>query len=195
MPELMLASASPRRRALLQQIGVSCIVVPSHICEDILQNELPEQYTRRLALEKAKHCILNQTANKVVLAADTTVSIDGAILGKPVDEADAIKMLLRLSGKTHQVITGVAVISSRGEDVLSVVSDVKFADLTPSQCQAYWRTGEPIDKAGSYAIQGLGAVFVKQLRGSYSNVVGLPLHETAQLLERHAVKVWQTESL
>lgn len=195
MSELILASASPRRRDLLQQIGVSCVIAPSNICEDLLINELPQQYTRRLALEKAQHCLRNQTANKVVLAADTTVSIDGAILGKPLDEADAITMLLRLSGKTHQVITGVAVISTRGEDVLSVVSDVEFADLTTPQCQAYWRTGEPLDKAGSYAIQGLGAVFVKQIKGSYSNVVGLPLHETAQLLEKHAIKVWQIEGL
>lgn len=195
MPELVLASASPRRRSLLKQIGVSCIVAPSDICEDALPNEAPEPYTCRLALEKARHCLRHHASEQVVLAADTTVSIDGAILGKPVDETDAIQMLMRLSGKTHQVITGIAVISSQSEDVLSVVSDVEFAHLTEAMCRAYWRTGEPQDKAGSYAVQGLGAIFVKHLKGSYSSVVGLPLHETAQLLEKHGIKVWQIDDL
>ncbi|TVQ68808.1 MAG: septum formation inhibitor Maf [Oceanospirillales bacterium] len=195
MPELILASASPRRRSLLKQIGVSCVVAPSDICEDALPNEAPEPYTCRLALEKARHCLGDRASEQVVLAADTTVSIDGAILGKPIDEADAIQMLMRLSGKIHQVITGVAVISSQGEDVISVVSDVEFADLTESMCRAYWRSGEPQDKAGSYAVQGLGAVFVKHLKGSYSSVVGLPLHETSQLLAKHGIKVWQLDDL
>lgn len=195
MPKLILASASPRRRFLLHQIGVPCAVVPSNICEDVRLHELPDQYTRRLALEKARHCWHDLSTEKVVLAADTTVSIDGAILGKPEDEADAVQMLMRLSGRTHQVITAIAVISNQGEDLLSVVSEVEFIDLTESRCRSYWHTGEPQDKAGSYAVQGLGAIFVKQLQGSYSSVVGLPLYETAVLLEKHGIEVWQVEQL
>lgn len=195
MTDLILASASPRRRALLAQIGVSCQVSPADICESVLANELPQDYTCRLALEKARHCQANTSRESIVLAADTTVSLDGTILGKPENERDAVSMLMQLSGRTHQVTTGIAVISPTGEDVLSVTSEVQFAQITEQMCKEYWQTGEPQDKAGSYGIQGFGAVFVTYLSGSYSNVVGLPLYETTLLLKRHGVDIWQSNTL
>lgn len=193
MSELVLASASPRRIELLNQIGVKFTVLPSDICENVLDGESPTEYTRRLALEKAEYCFKKQPNNTVVLAADTTVSIDGAILGKPVNEQDAVATLMRLSGRKHQVITAIAVMSNQSEDAVVVVSDVEFVPLTEALCHAYWQTGEPQDKAGSYAIQGLGATFVKHLSGSYSSVVGLPLFETSVLLQRHGIPIWQSQ--
>lgn len=193
MSELILASASPRRRALLEQIGVPHRVVPADICEAVIPGESPQTYTQRLALEKARQAAVGLAADSVILAADTTVALDGLLLGKPDNEAEAVAMLMALSGRTHQVMTGVAVISSQGEEVICVASDVSFAPLDVAQCHTYWQTGEPRDKAGAYAIQGLGSVFVTRLNGSYSNVVGLPLHETATLLQRHGVRVWQLD--
>lgn len=190
--ELVLASASPRRKDLLEQIGVHCRVCPTDVCENVQAGEHPHDYTRRLALEKARHCRRINSADVVVLAADTTVFYREAILGKPESEMDAVSMLMALSNQSHQVVTGVAVISAMGEDVLSVTTHVQFAQLTEEMCRAYWQTGEPKDKAGSYAIQGLGAVFVQQINGSYSNVVGLPLFDTAQLLKRHGIHIWNT---
>lgn len=171
------------------------MVVPADICEDVISNESPDEYVCRLALAKARSCRMTRNDLNVVLAADTTVSIDGVILGKPNDEADANAMLMRLSDNIHQVITGVAVISTLGEDVISVCSEVSFNKVSPQMCKDYWLSGEPKDKAGGYAIQGLGAVFVKYLQGSYSSVVGLPLYETAKLLRKHGIKVWQHETL
>lgn len=195
MIDVILASASPRRRMLLEQIGVSCDVQPANICEDLYPGESPQDYTRRLALEKARVCQTLVSAGSIVIAADTTVSLAQAILGKPEQASDALDMLMRLSGQTHQVTTGVAVLSQMGEDVISVTSDVEFAELTEAICYSYWQTGEPLDKAGSYAIQGYGAVFVKHLSGSYSNVVGLPLHETSILLKRHGARLWSSHDL
>lgn len=193
MSELVLASASPRRVELLKQIGVKFTVLPSNICENVLADENPTAYTRRLALEKAEYCYKKQYNKSVVLAADTTVSIDGAILGKPTSQQDAVATLMRLSGRKHQVITAVAIMSNQSEDCVVVVSDVEFVPLTEAICHAYWQTGEPQDKAGSYAIQGLGATFVKHLSGSYSGVVGLPLFETSVLLQRHGIPIWQSQ--
>lgn len=191
MTELILASASPRRRTLLEQIGVTFRVEPSSICEAVQAGETPAGYTRRLALEKAQSCSLQSARQSAILGADTCVTIDDYILGKPEDEADAISMLMRLSGRTHQVITAVALVIQQQPEVICVSSDVTFTQLNESLCRAYWRTGEPQGKAGSYAIQGQGAVFVSSITGSYSGVVGLPLYETAALLKRHGVMIWQ----
>lgn len=194
MIELILASASPRRRALLDQIGVEYRVMPSSICETVLAGETPVVYTRRLALEKASACYQPFGNSFAVLGADTSVAIDGTILGKPEDEADAISMLMALSGRTHEVITAVALVTPQHHEVMHVSSEVTFTELNEALCSAYWHTGEPFDKAGSYAIQGKGAVFVTSINGSYSSVVGLPLFETAALLQRHGVMIWQQGS-
>ncbi|WP_417579221.1 Maf family protein [Nitrincola sp.] len=191
MTELILASASPRRRALLEQIGVAYQVVPSSICEAVQAGETPSGYTMRLALEKALSCYRQLDRPGAVLGADTSVAIDGNILGKPEDEADAISMLMRLSGRTHQVITAVALVTPQQHEVIHVTSEVSFSELNETLCRAYWHTGEPLDKAGGYAIQGKAAVFVSSITGSYSGVVGLPLFETAALLQRHGVMIWQ----
>lgn len=191
MTELILASASPRRRALLDQIGVEYRVMPSSICEAVRIGETPVAYTLRLALEKASASYQQLDRPLAVLGADTSVAVDGKILGKPEDEIQAIEMLMTLSGRTHQVITAVALVTPQQYEVIHVTTEVTFTELNEALCRAYWRTGEPWDKAGSYAIQGKGAVFVTSITGSYSGVVGLPLFETATLLQRHGVMIWQ----
>lgn len=191
MPDLILASASPRRKALLEQIGVSCLSVPVDLDESVLPSELPETYVRRLALAKAQAGWHKQGQQGVALGSDTSVVINGDILGKPADEAEAVAMLQRLSGTTHQVMTAVAVVSAEQANSCVVTTDVSFKTLTLEECHRYWSTGEPHDKAGGYGIQGLGAVFVTAIRGSYSGVVGLPLAETAELLYKHGINVWQ----
>lgn len=191
MPDLILASASPRRKALLEQIGVSCLSVPVDLDESVLPGELPEAYVRRLALAKAQAGWRKQGQQGTALGSDTSVVIDSEILGKPADGAEAVAMLQRLSGKTHQVMTAVALVSARQTDSCVVTTDVSFKTLTLEECHRYWNTGEPHDKAGGYGIQGLGAVFVTSIRGSYSGVVGLPLAETAELLYKHGINVWQ----
>jgi septum formation protein len=185
-----LASASPRRRALLAQIGLACEVLPADVDERVRPGEAPGDYVRRLALAKAR-AARAQAGNggAPVLAADTAVVIGGEILGKPASEADGARMLRRLSGATHQVLTAVAVISARGESLALSASEVEFRELTDAEIAAYWRSGEPVDKAGGYAVQGLGAVFIRALRGSFSGVVGLPLFETAALLAEHGIAV------
>lgn len=191
MIELILASASPRRRSLLDQIGVQYRVIPSSICEAVRSGEAPVAYTRRLALEKALASYPQGDRQCAVLGADTSVAIDGKILGKPENETQAIEMLMTLSGRTHQVITAVALVTPQQHEVIHVSSEVTFTELNEMLCRTYWHTGEPWDKAGSYAIQGKGAVFVSSITGSYSGVVGLPLFETAALLQRHGVMIWQ----
>ena len=191
MTDLILASASPRRRALLEQIGVAYQVMPASICEAVQIGETPVEYTLRLASEKASACFHQLDTPCAVLGADTCVVIDGEILGKPADEADAISMLMRLSGRTHQVITAVALVTPQQHEVIHVITEVGFSELNENLCRTYWHTGEPCDKAGSYAIQGKGAVFVTTIKGSYSGVVGLPLCQTAALLQRHGFIIWQ----
>lgn len=183
---LVLASASPRRQALLGQLGVRFVVVPAHIDESWAPGELALDYVRRLAREKA-HAVRDQHAGSAVLAADTSVVLDGDILGKPRDHFHALGMLARLSGRTHQVITGVCLCTAQAEEVIAVETDVTFLGLDRAVCERYLQTGEAWDKAGAYAIQGLGGALVAAIRGSYSNVVGLPLAETWQLLSRHQV--------
>ncbi len=195
---LVLASASPRRRELLAQIGVHFRTEPADINETRVPGESPIAYVQRMAQEKAQAIArrLAQPAGTdnsagvgipVVLGADTSVVVDEVVLGKPVDERDALRMLGLLSGQVHQVISAVAV--CRGQEMAQALScsKVSFRELTDAEMLAYWRTGEPLGKAGAYAIQGLGAVFVAGIEGSYTGIVGLPVFETAALLRQFGV--------
>lgn len=190
---LILASASPRRKELLEQIGVRFSVKPVDIDEQPLDGELPADYVLRLAREKAEACFLLCDSSSAVLGSDTTVVAAGEILGKPVDKEDAVATLMRLSGNTHHVLTAVAVKSAEHLSACVVTTNVTFKTLSKAQCYAYWESGEPQDKAGSYGIQGLGAVFVEKIEGSYSSVVGLPLAETAEILEQFDIPIWQQD--
>jgi septum formation protein len=188
-----LASASPRRRQLLSQIGVIFQILSVDVDESIAAGEAAEGYVLRLARAKAAAGRGRRIAapHAPVLGADTAVVADGAILGKPADSADAERMLALLSARTHEVLTAVALATDDG--VLSHLSrsEVTFREITPEEARDYWNTGESRDKAGAYAIQGYGAVFVSGLRGSYSGVMGLPLFETAQLLRAAGVPCWK----
>ncbi|MEY3808698.1 MAG: hypothetical protein RI893_1674 [Pseudomonadota bacterium] len=181
--QIILASASPRRRELLDQIKVSYRVHPVDLDETPLANESPLDYVQRLAAEKSAACMTLLGDSLPVLAADTAVVLGDLIMGKPKDKADALSMLRQLSGKTHQVYSA---ISLRGREHYQAISitEVTFRSLTEHEISAYWHSGEPADKAGSYAIQGRGGVFVASINGSFSGVVGLPLFETAELLSR-----------
>ena len=186
MQKCILASASPRRVELLRQIGLQFSVRPSDIDERLIDAERPEDYVRRLAVEKAS---VQSAQDQIVIAADTIVLIDDSILGKPADQTQGLDMLMRLSGRSHQVMTGVALTGPGGLITQTVVSTVRLKAFDRSFAERYWSTGEPKDKAGSYGVQGLGAVFVEHLEGSYSNVMGLPLFETAQMLETMGVRI------
>jgi septum formation protein len=193
MPPLYLASGSPRRRELLTQISVPYTALSAEIDETPFADEQPLAYVERLARGKAQAGLasLSATSQACVLGADTAVVLDGRILGKPLDEADARAMLTALSGREHQVLTAVAVANRQGSEARVVSSRVRFRPIRAEEIQAYWASGEPRDKAGSYAIQGLAAIFVEALQGSYSAVVGLPLCETAELLSRFGIPCWQ----
>jgi septum formation protein len=199
---LILASASPRRRELLTQAGFTFEVRPAHIPEEPRPGEDPIAYVVRLAREKAEHVLkeLKESATAdpstavaaatsaqddslVVLGADTTVVLDGLILGKPADAADAARMLRLLSGRTHRVITGVAVVTAARTEVAAEVTAVKFLTLSDQEIAAYIATGEPMDKAGAYAIQGRAAKWIPRIEGDYFNVVGLPIALVSTLLE------------
>ncbi len=194
-PQLYLASRSPRRSELLSQIGVTHEVVTVDVDESPLAGESPADYVVRLALEKAAAGrAATQHSPQPVLAADTAVVVDGEILGKPADRADAVTMLTRLSGRSHEVLTGIALAGKELKSRLSV-SQVTFRPITVAEADAYWLSGEPADKAGGYAIQGLGAVFVSHLEGSFSGVVGLPLFTTAELLRGAGIKLLQLPHL
>lgn len=188
-PVICLASNSPRRRELLSQIGVSHIVTAADIDESVLSGEQPRAYVTRLAREKAL-AVRRAGQPLPVLAADTTVVVDGRVFGKPRDRADAVYMLSELSGRAHEVLTAVALVGAHGVGERLSSSTVCFRKISAEECAAYWETGEPRDKAGGYAIQGLGAVFVESLTGSYSAVMGLPLFETGELLRLAGVKYW-----
>lgn len=179
---LVLASRSPRRIDLLGQLGLEPEVIPADIDETPHPGEKPVDYVERLARAKARAVFERVTPMATVLGADTTVDIDGQILGQPVDAADARRMLKLLSGRTHRVHTAVAVVTAERESAQVVTSLVSFVAMTDELLEWYLATGESIGKAGSYAIQGHGAVLVESVRGSTSNVVGLPLRETAALL-------------
>ncbi|MGY2259076.1 Maf family protein [Pseudomonas sp. SDO55104_S430] len=194
MKSLYLASGSPRRRELLTQIGVPFTAVSADIDETPLNHESPSAYVERLARGKAAagRDVVVSDAPFCVLGADTAVVLEGKILGKPVDEADACAMLKILSGREHQVLTAIAVLDGDRCESRVVTSNVLFRQIGSDEAAAYWASGEPRDKAGGYGIQGLGAVFVAALNGSYSAVVGLPLCETAQLLGHFGIPCWQT---
>jgi septum formation protein len=187
---LYLASTSPRRRELLQQLDLEFSILRVDIDESRLGDETPEVYVARLAREKAG-AGLARIAEGVVIAADTTVALGDVVLGKPGSCAEAIAMWQQLSGREHRVLTGVAVANRREMLVEVVTTTVRFRGISAEEMHAYWLSGEPVDKAGAYAIQGRGAVFVSRIDGSYSNVVGLPLMETAALLARFDIPVWK----
>jgi septum formation protein len=202
MRRLILASASPRRRELLAQAGYAFEVRPAHVNEDLRPGEDAIAYVVRLARDKAQ-TVFNQLSNTgapgldsdtwestssdshslIVLGADTTVTLDSHILAKPEDSADAARMLRMLSGRTHRVITGVAIASAKGVEVAAEVTGVRFRSLSDEEIAAYVATGEPMDKAGAYGIQGVAAKWIPRVEGCYFNVVGLPLALVATMLE------------
>ena len=188
-PVVCLASMSPRRRELLAQIGVPHSVVAARVDETLLSAESPADYVARLARLKAT-TVRQRGEALPVLAADTTVVLEGVVYGKPADRADALAMLAALAGKTHQVLTAVALATERSVALRVNCSSVRFRDIERAEMETYWETGEPRDKAGGYAIQGYGAVFVAALSGSYSGVMGLPLLETAELLRDAGIRYW-----
>lgn len=189
---LYLASASPRRAELLQQIAVQYQVMPAHINEDRLDGESPADYVCRIAATKARKVgsdLGDQLQGHHVLAADTTVTIDGDIIGKPVDRSDCCAILKRLSGRTQTVLTAVSLLDAAGVDHRLSQSRVRFRSLSSQEIEAYCQLAEPMDKAGAYAIQGRAAIFVEDLQGSYSGVMGLPLLETAELLKNANIRI------
>jgi septum formation protein len=197
--KIYLASKSPRRRELLRQVGVDFELLMlrsdplrgEDVSEAALPGEAPRDYVARVAKEKGAFAwnVLNMRRQPLrpVLTADTTVTIDGIILGKPASPAEAVDMLERLSGRTHEVLTSVAVHHTNIAEQVTQVSNVRFAKLTPAAIKAYCATTEPYDKAGAYGIQGLAALFVEHIEGSHSGIMGLPLFETANLLRKVGV--------
>lgn len=183
MSRIVLASASPRRRELLKQIGLTFDIMPSHI-DEVLRGSSPAENVMGLAMDKAKDIYDQLTArgetDLLVIGADTVVALEQEILGKPKDEADALRMLSFLQGHTHQVYTGVCLMTSNGAQTFYGKTDVTMYPATEEQLKAYVASSEPMDKAGSYAIQGLGTVFVQGIHGDYNNVVGLPVAEIWQ---------------
>ena len=188
-PVICLASASPRRSLLLTQIGVTHLVVPAHIDERERPRESPQDYVRRMADEKARRLWADSAARQglPVLAADTTVVLDEHSLGKPRDRAASLAMLEALAGREHRVLSAVALASEQGVAARLSETVVRLRPISAAERVRYWESGEARDKAGAYAIQGRAAIFVTQLRGSYSAVVGLPLYETAQLLQEAGI--------
>lgn len=188
---LVLASASARRSELLGQLGVVFRVLPQDIDESVKPGELPKDYVERLAREKAQQAIAGCEAGSVVLGADTTVVAGNKILGKPDNLADCLMMLELLSDSEHSVFTGITVGDDSALVSQVVETKVKFRAISRAEAQDYWHTKEPLGKAGGYGIQGFAAAFVTHLSGSYSNVVGLPLYEVANLLKEFNVPIWQ----
>ena len=187
VPKLHLASSSPRRSRILEQMGVEFTAAGVDIDERQHPDETADIMVVRLAVEKA--CAVAPEPGTVVLGADTAVVLDGEVFGKPADRADALRMLAMLSGRRHQVMTGVAVLAaSTAESVLSV-TEVTFRKIAPDEALDYWQSGEPRGKAGAYAIQGLGGTFVESIAGSYTGVVGLPVFETAELLRSAGIEL------
>ncbi len=189
---VILASASPRRAELLTQMGVSFEQRPADVDESRLDGESPELYVQRLARSKA-NTALAKCNDCVVIGSDTVVVLGNDVLGKPKDELDHARMFAQLSGRTHHVLTAVTVASRTRSDHAISRSEVTFTHVSAADTAQYWRTGEPGDKAGGYAVQGLAAMFIERLSGSYSGVMGLPIRETATLLARFDVIPWLSE--
>ena len=187
--QILLASQSPRRAELLEQIGICFEVIRVDVPELLQAEESPSEFVQRLALDKARAGWLASTMTCPVLGSDTIVVLDGEILGKPVSKDDAEAMLARLSGRTHRVMTAVAVVKGEQEGLRLSTSEVSFRETTEAERKAYISTGESSDKAGGYAVQGQAAVFIDKLQGSYSGVMGLPLFETAELFKEFAIDV------
>jgi septum formation protein len=188
--QIILASASPRRKELLDQIKVTYKVHPVDLDETPLPDETPLDYVQRLAAEKSAACVAQLKTEIPVLAADTAVVLGRVIMGKPKDQADALAMLTQLSGKTHQVYSAIS-LRGREHSLAVSITEVTFRRLTEREMLDYWHSGEPVDKAGSYAIQGIGGLFVESIKGSFSGVVGLPLFETAELLSKQGIELFK----
>lgn len=182
MASLILASSSARRKELLEQVGLHFEVFSPDIDESIAEAESAQDYVARLAQQKAQ-AVLTQFPQATVIAADTSVVIDARIIGKPESKQHAFEIWSALSGRCHQVMTGICVMYQQQQYSRVVCTEVEFQTLSLADMESYWQTGEPLGKAGSYAIQGYAAQFIPTIQGSYSNVVGLPLHETLQLLK------------
>ena len=195
---ICLASASPRRGELLRQIGVSYVVQPANLDEDERSGESPAEYVERLARAKAEWVWQARQQSRLeplpVLGSDTTVTVNGLVLGKPRDEAALLNTFAQLSGREHEVLSAVALVTASGIHARLSRTRVRFRVVTSDEVRTYWATGEPRDKAGGYAIQGYGAVFIESIAGSYSGVMGLPLAETAELLVAARVQLWQPEA-
>lgn len=193
--DLILASASPRRVDILNQIGVRFSVAPADINESQLINESSAEFVCRLASQKAKTGYDSHIGSQSALGADTIVLCDEQIFGKPKDYSDSKRMLSQLSGRAHKVISAVAINNGVESVVLMSETSVIFRIISEQEFLNYWSTGEPVGKAGSYAIQGLGSIFVESIQGSYSGVVGLPIAETCRLLRHFKVPIWQSLSV
>lgn len=187
MNQIILASASPRRKKLLEGIEIDFKVVPSEIDESKIKLDTPIQLVRRLSYLKAQDVASKEDG--IIIAADTVVSLEGNILEKPKDSNEAYQMLNKLSGKTHQVITGIAIINQDNSLIDHQATEVTFKHLTQEEIREYITTGEPLDKAGAYGIQGKGALFVKEIKGCFYNVVGLSLFKLAKMLKELGVKI------
>jgi septum formation protein len=190
---IYLASASPRRRELLRQLGIAFEVMPSNLLEVREPGESPEQYVLRVALDKARYVarLVRERGlePRPVLGADTEVVLDGEILGKPRDRRHGLEMLRRLAGRSHEVLTGIAVLADEAEHTALSRSTVTFGPMSEAEIRRYWETGEGEDKAGGYAVQGRAAAFIARIEGSYSGIMGLPLYELWQLLKRTGLGV------
>ncbi|MDH5544634.1 MAG: Maf family nucleotide pyrophosphatase [Gammaproteobacteria bacterium] len=192
MADLILASKSPRRVELLQQLGLKAHIISIDVDECVLPQEKPDEYVLRVSKEKARagwEILSPEIRHLPVLAADTAVVLDEAILGKPTDYVDARRMWRMLSGVQHDVLSAVVVTQENKTECICQRSQVRMRDISEAEMQAYWNTGEPCDKAGAYGIQGIGALFIEHITGSYSGIMGLPLFETAQILKGFGVRV------
>ena len=186
---ILLASSSPRRVNLLQQIGLTFDVMSPDVDESRMSGEAPEDYVQRLSRTKAA-AGLAHAPKHVVIAADTIVALDQEVLGKPAGREDGVRMMLEMSGRSHCVLTGLTVAVAGESKSTVVASDVCFRNLSKQEAEAYWRTGEPADKAGGYGLQGIGGIFVTQVTGSPSAVMGLPVQETEEFLAYFGVDTW-----
>ena len=191
-PVLQLASTSPRRQEILRSLGLTLTVMAVEVDESRLEGETPQQMVLRLAANKAAAAVSEDS--QLVIGADTLVVLGDRVLGKPRGMDDAVEMLMKLSGRSHTVLTGVALWSSTG--IISALSqtEVRFREIGRDEARAYWHSGEPCDKAGSYAIQGRGGTFVAAISGSYSGVVGLPVYELAELLGNAGIEVVKNQT-
>lgn len=186
-PVMHLASSSPRRRELLSALGFEFSYGGVDIDESALPGESPSHMVLRLARAKARAAFDSGGYKVPVLGADTVVVLDGRIFGKPASREDALEMLACLSGRTHEVLTGVALLAGGTLDTALSRTQVQFREIPPDEAEAYWQSGEPAGKAGAYAVQGLGGIFVSAINGSFSGVVGLPVFETAEMLRRAGI--------